>query len=48
MGKKFNSETKPLTLKVVISPNLTITSSYPALHNFGITKKTFSTDSVNL
>ena len=42
MGKKFNSENKPLTLKVVVSPNLTITSSYPALHNFGITKKTFS------
>ena len=42
MGKKFNSENKPLTLKIVVSPNLTITSSYPALHNFGITKKTFS------
>ncbi len=42
MGKKFNAETKPLTLKVVISPNLTITSSYPALHNFGLTKNTFS------
>ncbi|MCP5514337.1 MAG: pyruvate, phosphate dikinase [Spirochaetales bacterium] len=40
MGKKYNAETKPLTLKIVISPNLIITSSYPALHNFGLTKKT--------
>ena len=41
MGKKFNVPIKPLTLKIVISPNLTITSSYPALHNFGITVNTF-------
>ncbi len=40
MGKKYDAETKPLTLKIVISPNLIITSSYPALHNFGLTKKT--------
>jgi pyruvate,orthophosphate dikinase len=40
MGKNYNAETKPLTLKIVISPNLIITSSYPALHNFGLTKKT--------
>ena len=39
--KKFNVPIKPLTLKIVISPNLTITSSYPALHNFGITVNTF-------
>ncbi len=41
MGKSYNSPSKPLTLKIVISPNLTITSRYPALHNFGITKSTF-------
>ena len=41
LGKTFDSPSKPLTLKVVISPNLTITSSYPALHNFGLTKNTF-------
>ena len=41
MGKKFNAEVKPLTLKIIVSPNLTITSSYPALHNFGITRNTF-------
>ena len=40
IGKKYDSETSPLTLKIIISPNLVITSSYPALHNFGLTKKT--------
>ncbi len=42
MGKKYDAETKPLTLKIIISPNLIITSSYPALHNFGLTKKTLA------
>ncbi len=40
MGKNYDSDVKPLTLKIIISPNLIITSSYPALHNFGLTKKT--------
>jgi len=40
IGKKFDSDVKPLTLKIIISPNLIITTSYPALHNFGLTKNT--------
>lgn len=40
MGKNYDSEDKPLTLKILISPNLIITSKYPTLHNFGLTKKT--------
>ena len=42
MGKKYDSELKPLTLKIIISPNLIITSSYPAMHNFGLTKNTLA------
>ncbi len=40
-GKKFNDESNPLLLKVVISPNLAIVN-YPALHNFGLTDKTLA------
>ncbi|MCL2295020.1 MAG: PEP-utilizing enzyme [Spirochaetes bacterium] len=40
VAKKYDSETNPLTLKIIISPNLMVTTSYPALHNFGLTKKT--------
>lgn len=38
VDKKFDDEKNPLLLKIVISPNLSI-SAYPALHNFGLTKK---------
>jgi pyruvate,orthophosphate dikinase len=37
VGKKFGDSDNPMLLKVVISSNLAITT-YPALHNFGLTK----------
>ena len=37
--KDFGSEKDPLLLKIVISPNLSI-SAYPTLHNFGLTHTT--------
>jgi len=39
VGKKFGDKDNPMLLKVVISSNLAITT-YPALHNFGLTKTT--------
>lgn len=41
VDKKFGDEKNPLLLKIVISPNLSI-SSYPTLHNFGLTHSTLS------
>ncbi|MDR0600685.1 MAG: pyruvate, phosphate dikinase [Treponema sp.] len=37
MGKRFGDPENPLFLKVVISPNLAV-STYPPLHNFGLVK----------
>lgn len=37
--KKYGDDESPLLLKLVISPNMLITS-YPTLHNFGLTKDT--------
>lgn len=37
--KTYGDEESPMLLKLVISPNLLI-ANYPALHNFGLTKKT--------
>jgi pyruvate, orthophosphate dikinase len=37
--KRYGDKENPLLLKIVVSPNLTI-SNYPALHNFGLTKET--------
>jgi pyruvate,orthophosphate dikinase len=39
VGKKFGDKENPMLLKVVISSNLAI-NTYPALHNFGLTKPT--------
>jgi len=39
VGKKFGDGENPMLLKVVISSNLAITT-YPTLHNFGLTKPT--------
>lgn len=39
MGKKFNDESNPLLLKIVISPNMAI-ANYPLLHNFGLARNT--------
>ncbi|MDR2552983.1 MAG: pyruvate, phosphate dikinase [Treponema sp.] len=39
VGKGFGDEENPMLLKVVISPNLAV-STYPTLHNFGLTKPT--------
>ncbi|GHV84664.1 pyruvate, phosphate dikinase [Spirochaetia bacterium] len=39
VGKDFGGEDNPMLLKVVISPNLAI-STYPTLHNFGLAKPT--------
>jgi len=39
VGKSFADEVEPLLLKIVISPNLTI-SNYPTLHNFGLVRST--------
>lgn len=41
VNKKFNSEKNPLLIKLVISPNLSI-SAYPTLHNFGLTRDTLA------
>lgn len=38
VDKKFNDAENPLLLKIVVSPNLSI-SAYPTLHNFGLTRK---------
>ncbi|MCW8965300.1 MAG: PEP-utilizing enzyme, partial [Candidatus Pacearchaeota archaeon] len=38
-GRGFGDLEKPMLLKIVISPNLAITS-YPTLHNYGLTSKT--------
>ena len=40
-GKGFGNGENPLLVKVVISSNLAITT-YPALHNFGLTKQTLA------
>jgi len=37
--KKYGDDESPLLMKLVISPNMLITS-YPTLHNFGLTKDT--------
>ncbi|MDR1239016.1 MAG: pyruvate, phosphate dikinase [Treponema sp.] len=37
--KKFGGRDNPLLLKVVVSPNLAV-STYPTLHNFGLVKPT--------
>ncbi len=39
VGKSFADDLEPLLLKIVISPNLTI-SNYPTLHNFGLVRST--------
>jgi pyruvate,orthophosphate dikinase len=39
VGKGFGDPDNPMLLKVVISPNLAV-SSYPTLHNFGLVKPT--------
>jgi pyruvate,orthophosphate dikinase len=39
VGKRYGDEDNPMLLKVVISPNLAITT-YPTLHNFGLVKPT--------
>lgn len=39
VGKVFGNSEEPLLLKIVISPNLTI-SNYPTLHNFGLVRNT--------
>ncbi len=41
VGKKFGDDSNPMLVKVVISPNLTI-STYPTLHNFGLVKPTIN------
>ena len=38
VDKKFDDAENPLLLKIVVSPNLSI-SAYPTLHNFGLTRK---------
>jgi pyruvate,orthophosphate dikinase len=38
-GKRFADPANPMLVKIVISPNLVITS-YPTLHNYGLTKTT--------
>nr|MBP7264529.1 pyruvate, phosphate dikinase [Spirochaetia bacterium] len=37
--KSYGNPNEPLLIKIVISPNLAI-SNYPALHNFGLARKT--------
>ncbi len=37
VDKKFGDTENPMLLKVIISPNMAITT-YPALHNFGLVK----------
>lgn len=39
VGKAYGNTKEPLLLKIVISPNLTI-SNYPTLHNFGLVSTT--------
>lgn len=39
VGKSYGNDKEPLLLKIVISPNLTI-SNYPTLHNFGLVRST--------
>ncbi|HUW69870.1 MAG TPA: putative PEP-binding protein [bacterium] len=39
VDKKYGDPDEPMLLKVVISPNLTI-SNYPTLHNFGLVRST--------
>lgn len=41
VDKNFDDNKDPLLLKLVISPNLSI-SAYPTLHNFGLTHKTIT------
>lgn len=41
VSKKIGDEKNPLLVKIVISPNLSI-SSYPTLHNFGLTHTTLA------
>ena len=38
VDKKFDDAENPLLLKIVVSPNLSI-SAYPTLHNLGLTRK---------
>ena len=38
-GRGFGDLEQPMLLKIVISPNLAVTS-YPTLHNYGLTSKT--------
>jgi len=39
VDKSYGDDKEPLLLKIVISPNLTI-SNYPTLHNFGLVRST--------
>jgi len=39
VGKDYGDAKEPLLLKIVVSPNLTI-SNYPTLHNFGLVRST--------
>jgi pyruvate,orthophosphate dikinase len=39
VDKKYGDPDEPMLLKIVISPNLTI-SNYPTLHNFGLVRST--------
>ncbi|HHU37045.1 MAG TPA: pyruvate, phosphate dikinase, partial [Treponema sp.] len=41
VGKSYGDPENPLLMKLVISPNLAITT-YPTLHNFGLTKETIA------
>ncbi|MFA6432927.1 MAG: putative PEP-binding protein [Candidatus Paceibacterota bacterium] len=41
VAKTYGDADEPLLLKIVISPNLTI-SNYPTLHNFGLVRSTVS------
>ena len=40
-GKYFGDPSRPMLIKLVISPNLAI-ANYPTLHNFGLAKNTFA------
>ena len=41
VGKEYGNMENPLLVKLVISPNLAITT-YPTLHNFGLTRETIA------
>jgi len=40
-GKRFDDPENPMLVKIVLSPSLVITT-YPTLHNYGLTEKTLS------